>query len=203
MLSGGMAKPRRDPQARQSGESFFAHQSRLARTVQEARDRDQPLVTPEAQRNGHYESVTVMHVETATRVETKINRGGTPLARWIRADRFNDSQMNAILACLEAWRRMGGPTLIANYGERVATPFGTSERIGQSAYDASNFISRLKAYFPGNLATQWDIFENVCRFDLSSGIAGAGPGFDDERAQTRALVIVQSVADRIAHEEGL
>lgn len=200
-----MAKTKRDPNARQPGENYFAWNSRLARQRQEARDREQPLVTVEAEAHGSYEQDFVTHVETNTKAHTKVNRGGTPVERWANAKppKLSESQMVAIATCLRLWRLLGLRTpLTANYGQTIR---GASvyEMRTATEMEAREDMDRITGYFPGPLKSYWDIFENVCRHGISAGVAGAGLDFGSRSAEVRAHQIVCFVADVIATKERL
>jgi len=199
----GRGRTKRDPDARQTSESYFAWQSRLQRQHQEERDRQQPLVTAEAEQHGEYSPATVMHVETATRAETKINRGGTPLARWTNSGALTQSQLNAIQLSLRLWRLAGNnPKVTATYGPRVVS-FAGAEHRAISEIEARQDLHRIIGYFPGPLRAYYDVYENICRHDMPAGVAGSELARTSRSGEVRAHQVVCFVADFIAMKEGL
>jgi len=195
-----MSKAKRDPLARQPGETQMEWTMRRARMKAEARNKEDPLVTPEAKRHGDYQQDDVMHVETATRAPTYINRGGTPVERWRAAERLDERQLAVIAHCLTLWRLAGVSSRVtALYGERV--PGGSCEDGNLREIDAREDLHRYQGHFPGLLQRYWSVFENVCRYDMPAGVAGADTGLDDNRANARALTIVCLVADVLNERE--
>jgi hypothetical protein len=192
-----------DPNARLPGENYFAHQSRLARQGQEARDREQPLVTAEAEQHGDYQTDFVTHVETNTKAHTKINRGGSPVERWERDKKLDMNQLAAIGLCLRLWRLASiNPKVVASYGERVLSG-GNWEGRAHDEIEAREDLHRIMGYFPGPLKSYWDVYENVCRHGIAAGVAGAALNHGTRSAEVRSHQIVCFVADTICGKEGL
>jgi hypothetical protein len=198
-----MAKGGTKTNGRHAGEGYWAYQSRLARERQEARDREQPLVTAEAEQHGDYQTDFVTHVETNTKAHTRINRGGTPVERWERDKKLDITQLAAIGLCLRLWRLASiNPKVVASYGERVLSN-GNWEGRANDEIEARADLHRIMAYFPGGTRQYWDVFENVCRHGIAAGVAGAALNHGSRSAETRAHQIVCFVADTIASREGL
>lgn len=191
-----------DPNARIPGEDYFAWQSRIARQKIVNRDKEQPLVTPEAEQHGDYRPCFVMHVESATTAHTKINRGGSPVERWQRDGKLTDANLVAIAMCQRLWRLASiNPKVTASYGERVAS--GHWENRATTEIEARQDLHRIMNYFPGPMKTYFDVFENVCRHGIAAGAAGAALNHGSRSAEVRAHQIVCFVADTIAMREGL
>lgn len=86
---------RTDPQARRPGESIWGWRSRVVGQKQAARDRAEPLITPETARQAEYTDDTVMHVETGTRVQTKRRRQKSALLALADRGRITQDQLIA------------------------------------------------------------------------------------------------------------
>lgn len=197
-----MAKGRRkaDPNARQQDETYWQHTSRIARQKAEARDREQPLVTPEAMQHGNYERRFVMNVETGTKADTVVNRGGDPVSRWEASGRLSDNQVVAIAHMQRIWRLAGlEQRVTANYGERIGG-MGNSERNCLNEIEARDDLHRIKGEYP---PAYFNVFENVCRFGHAAGAAGEALGYGSRSAETRAHQIVCFIADMIFDRERL
>lgn len=197
-----MAKAKTNPKARQPGESFLAHQSRLARERQEQRDRSQPLVTPEAERHGDYRDETIFeHNEQGhpIRIVAKVNRGGTPVCRWIAQKRLSQGQQDAIRYVTRLWALTGLKTaLTANYGERIQGG-GNVELRAANEIEARDDLRRIQSYVPH---AYFDVFENVVRHGIAAGTAGEALGHATRDAKHTAYLTVCFVADVIAMREG-
>lgn len=194
---------KRDEHAKQRGETEAQWRSRIVRMKQEARNRDEPLVTPEAERHGMYESGFVTNVDDGTKAYTSINRGGSPVARWIAADRLTQTQQAVITLCLHLWRLAGiQQRVTANYGERISGS-GNIEVRATNEIEAREDLHRIRAYFPGPLAGYFDVFENIVRHEMPAGVAGSTLGYGNRSAQDRAHQIVCFVADYVAAREGI
>lgn len=155
------------------------------------------------QQHGDYRKRFVTHVETGTRAQAHVNRGGTPLCRWIAANKLTDSQLTAIDFCMRLWRLSGlHQRVTASYGERLGG-FGSAELSASNEIEAREDLHRLRGYFPGALAGYFDVFENVCRHGMAASEAGEGIGYVGKSAGHRAHLIVCFVADTIAMRERL
>lgn len=86
--------------------------------------------TPEQIAKGGYVREDFIHGETAKGVSPHINRGGTPVMRWIDDGKLSDTQQRAIAHCLYLWRS----SLF-----RV----GSGERSGRPNQSQSNTITAL------------------------------------------------------------
>jgi hypothetical protein len=154
----------------------------------------EPLVTPEAQAHGDYTPVA----QTGEQRKAMINRGGTPVARWIKARLLSDSQQAAILHCLTLWRLAGHHQRTTANLDR--TVYGTPGDGNPREVEARIDLHRIRDYFH---PTHWGIFENVVRFDEPAGIAGSKLGRASGRAEQAALNCVCMVADVISWKERL
>lgn len=193
------AKP--DPYAKRADENHFEWRSRVAR-LKTQRDRFEPIVTPEALRHGNYESELVLDPETGKQdaVRTMVNRGGTPLCRWVAQKRLSETQERACGYMARQWEVSGHrAALTASYGERIAG-MGNSEERSVQVMEATDAIARAKSYVP---RAYYDVFENVVRFGIAAGTAGETLGHASRNAKHSAYLTVCFVADVIAMKEGL
>lgn len=159
--------------------------------------------TPEQLANGKYARRFVNHVESNTEAMVHVSRHH-PVERWKAADRLEAHQVAAIELCQSLWNIAGLPIRVtASYGERIPVT-GSSERLSNEQIDARNRLYRIRDYFAG-LDKWWDVFENVCRFGESAGVAGTSlsQGGSNRAAEERAHTVVCFVADIIAQNERL
>lgn len=156
----------------------------------------------EAQKaNGNYERTTFIHAETAKGVTPFINRGGTPLARWRPS--LTQSQEAAVDHCIRLWEILeSAPSVTAKYGERVGGQ-SSAESNANRVIDAREDLWRIIDYFPGPLRTYWQVFENICRFDMPAGVAGSALSASSRTNEARANQVLRFVADYIAMRERL
>ena len=192
-------KAKSDPYAKRADENHFEWRSRLARLKSE-RDRFEPIVSPEAQQHGDYESTLIVDPETGKRdaVRTMVNRGGTPLCRWVAQKRLSETQESACRYMIRQWEVSGHrAALTAAYGERIAGAADADERSLQ-VMAASDAIARAKSYVP---RAYYDVFENVVRFGIAAGTAGEALGHASRNAKHSAYLTVCFVADVIAMKE--
>lgn len=156
--------------------------------------------TPEQLGRGTYERGDFIHAESAQRVTIHINRGGTPLARWIAECKLSDTQQRAISHCLYLWRMAGTERRItSNYGERIPGEADSERRVANEV-EARQDLHRIQDYIPEGY---WNCFENCIRFDEPAGIAGSKLGFGSRSAHDRAHQVCCFVADLIAMKERL
>ena len=197
-----MAKAKRaNEYDRQPGETSFAYTLRTARLKANSRNKEAPLVTPEAEQHGDYRSQFVTHVETNTKVQTKLNRGGAPVDRWIASGSLTDAQIAVIQWCYARWELSGlKQRVTANYGERIPGE-GSNEHRNAREIDARSDLHRVMDYFTFPLDAYWNVFENVCRFDMPAGVAGLALSPSSRSADARAHQVVCFVADIISMKE--
>jgi hypothetical protein len=192
---------RRTEYDQQPGETRIEHVMRLARMKANARSKEDPIVPVEAEAHGDYRNDFVTHVETGTKAYTKLNRGGSPVDRWMALGKLTEPQWAVIQWCYHLWDKVGlKQRTTANYGERIAGT-GSSEWANLTQIEAKEDLYRIMDYFPGAARTYWAIFEDVCRFDVPAGVAGGTLGYGSRSADTRAHQIVCFVADIIASRE--
>lgn len=195
-----MGKQKQDIYARNPGETSLTHKLRIARIKADARDRDQPLVSDEARQHGDYRQEFVTHVESNTKTQTTINRGGTTICRWIDRERLSQTQEAAIGYVTRLWALAGLRTaLTANYGERLSGG-GNAEMRANCEIDARRDLHRIQDYVP---APYWSVFENVVRHGIEAGTAGEVLGHASRNARHTAYLTVCFVADVIAQNERL
>lgn len=157
--------------------------------------------TPEQIAKGGYERQTMPNPDGGNRqAQVHINRGGTPIMRWIEDGKLSDSQQRAIAHCLYLWRMCGiEQRTTASYGERIITT-GDSELRASTEIEAREDLHRIRDYFPEHY---WSVFENVVRFDEPAGVAGSKLGFGARSACDRAHQVVCFVADTVVWKERL
>lgn len=147
------------------------------------------VITPEQRAKGTYEGERRI-----------INRGGTPIMRWIASGKISETQGLAIQTCYRLWALVGlEQRTTASYGERIAGG-DASEQRAALLIEAREDLYRIQDYIP---APYWEIFQNVCRFDEPAGVAGSRMGFGSRSSEDRAHTVVCFVADIIAMKERL
>jgi len=175
-----------------------ARNARRKATIGHVEKLDGP--TPEQIAKGGYVREDFIHGETAKGVTPHINRGGTPVMRWIDDGKLSDTQQRAIAHCLYLWHMCGlEQRVTANYGERIMGQ-GDSEARASNEIEARQDLHRIKDYVP---ASYFSVFENVVRFDEPAGVAGSKLGFGKHSACNRAHTVVCFVSDIIAMKERL
>lgn len=202
-MARGRNRVKVDPLAKRKDETDLQWRSRVARDRQEARDRAEPIVPVHAQQHGDYVSDFVTLVEDGTKAHTTINRGGSPVERWIASGKLSQGQQAVIATCLYLWRLSGlRQAVTANYGHKVGG-VSCAEHRATTELEAREDLRRYQGYFPGPLKSYWDVFENVVRHGIAAGSAGAAVGYTSRAAQDRAHTIVCFVSDVIATNERL
>lgn len=147
------------------------------------------VITPEQRLKGTYEGERRI-----------INRGGTPVMRWLASGKISDTQGLAIQTCYRLWALVGlEQRTTAEYGERISGSADISDERSAMLVEAREDLHRIRDYVPPGY---WSVFENVCRFDEPAGIAGSRLG-SARGAEDRAHTIVCFVADIIAMKERL
>jgi len=161
--------------------------------------RDERQIPPPEQM-GDMQDRYVTHVETGTITKTHV-AAHSPVQRWKRAGRLSDTQIAAIALCEALWTKCGlRQKLTASYGERIPASCD-NEWIAINEIQARKDLARIEGYC---VPWQFEVFENVCRFDEAAGVAGSALGFNGTKAaQAATLMLVRCVADQIAKEERL
>jgi len=149
-----------------------------------ANDHAAPLVNEFAAKHGDYD-------RNLTKV---VNRGGTPVDRWLAAKQLSSTQERAIGHCLTLWLKMRSPSrgLVANLDR---TAFGTTQHSRDTADDAIDQMAEIKAGIP---AQYWAIYESVCRDGEPAGVAGSTLANNKRSSIDAARTVVCFVADLIA-----
>lgn len=157
--------------------------------------------TPEQLGKGGYNRIAMPNPEGGNRAAlVHINRGGTPLARWMEEGKLSDNQQRAIGLTLYLWDKCGlRQRITANYGERIPG-YADADRIASTEIEARSDLHRIQNYIPSKY---WDVYENVIRFDEPAGVAGSKLGYGSRSAFDRAHQIVCFVADIIHMNERL
>jgi hypothetical protein len=83
--------------SRLTGESSLEHALRRQRIKADARDRSEPIITLETERQGWYEDEFVMHVETGTKAQTKRRKSISSLVRMHESGSIDNAQFEAAL----------------------------------------------------------------------------------------------------------
>lgn len=121
------------------GETHLEHTMRKARVRTDARDRAEPLVTPEAMRHGRYEDADVMHVETMTLAVTKRRRHKSSLLALHERNQLTAEQYAAgqqIAAVAESIRR--------NVSVRCASLEARVDCAGSSNSLANEYLNQVR-----------------------------------------------------------
>ena len=166
-----------------------------ARAVADAQSR-LDIITPEQRAKGCYDG--------GGRI---VNRGGTPVARWVAAGKLSETQALAIAVCYRLWDMTSvEPRTTASYDELI--PGGDDlDHHAVTTLEAQKDLYEIIDYFPAPLNAWWKVFENVCRFNEPAGVAGSRlancVGKSADTAERRAYVIVCLVADKIAERRRL
>jgi hypothetical protein len=156
--------------------------------------------TPAQLTNGDYHRDTIIHADNAQRATVHINRGGTPVMRWWSAGRLNRRQLAAIEWMQRLWHIVDtSAPVAAQYGERVKGT-GNADLAATKWLAASIDLRRISKYVSGSA---WRVFENVCRFGHTAGMAGEALGYGSRSAEVRAHTLVCEVADMICEREGI
>ena len=204
-MAKGRSMAKTNPLAKRASETDLQWRSRIAAAKQADRDRTQPLVTPEAERHGDYETALVVDPEghSARMAKTTINRGGDPVSRWIASQKLSQGQQAVIGMCIRLWSLAGlYQPVTAKYGH-VVGGLSCYELRATTEIEARADLHRIQGYFPGPLKDYWNVFENVCRHGIPAGVAGETLGHGSRSAQDRAHQIVCFVADIVATREGI
>jgi len=155
----------------------------------------QELVTDEARSHDHYER----DVEFGVSRNRLVNRGGTPVRRWIAAKLLSETQQAAIAHCLSLWGIVSvSGSLSCNLGKDGVRGGGGLGHAREA--EAREDLKRIRGYFP---PAYYQCFENVCRFDEPAGVAGSKLSVKKDSHEAAARLIVQFVADTIAMKERL
>lgn len=107
------------------GESSLSYTLRRARIIADARNRSEPIITPEMKQQGGYHDETVMHVETGTRVETKRRRSISSLVRLHQTGTLDNAQYEAAMR-------------IARVAERIESSVGVRGSSVEARVDCSS-----------------------------------------------------------------
>lgn len=151
--------------------------------------------------SGNYYPANIIHAESGTRAGVHRTRHD-PVQRWLDAGRLSTTQDAAIALLRALWARLeASPSVTASYGERTGG-HSDAERNAAAKIEARDDLTRIEGYFAG-LRKWWDVFENVCRWDMAAGVAGSELGYGSRGAEIRAHTIVCFVADKIAEQERL
>jgi hypothetical protein len=145
-----------------------------------------PLINEHAEQHGDYER----------NLRYVVNRGGTPIARWIKAKLLTESQQAGILHCINLWAKLRTSSTVVNFDRVPGQPHGD----GMAEHQALDELHRIKKCFPEHY---WDVFEGVCRFDMPAGASWTGLSAPKHSIETTARTIVCFVADTIAMKERL
>jgi hypothetical protein len=153
------AKQKADPFKQRADETHLQYMARLADMKDRAAAAKQDLVTPEARANGQYEEGWT-EID-GQRARVMINRGGSTIARWMNMpadDVMGDAERAAIRYCQMLWARLDyrrPPMVVVDNG-----------RDGESEAEALAELSAIKIKLP---IRYWNLFENICRFELNAG----------------------------------
>lgn len=155
----------------------------------------EPLVPVHAQQHDQYEH----DAKYGSERRRMVNRGGTPVRRWITAGLLTESQQAAIAHCLNLWGIISASgSMSCNLGKdgvRGGGGLGHPREV-----EARDDLKRMRGYFAHQW---WNCFENVVRWDEPAGVAGSKLSVKKDSHETAARLVVQMVADTIAMKERL
>ncbi|MBH9537515.1 hypothetical protein [Novosphingopyxis sp. YJ-S2-01] len=177
-----------------SGETETQFRSRLARVKDLEAQRGRDLVNPFQEKQGDYRSRFVHHDETGTKTQTKVNRGGSSLERWIASGKFEQGEQKAIRHCQGLWER-AKPTDHDPSRMRVdgQGPEGLSQQ------EALDTLSDYKRRIP---SVYWSVFEDVARHEVAGDRAGLPLAGNRRSAIDAARLATGFCAGMIAVWEG-
>lgn len=186
--------PRIRRKATRKPETALERLSRLARERLLIQDTNAPLVNEFAAAQGDYGNGLTLapDVKGAQRLTVTVNRGGTAVDRWERDELLSETQMAAIRYCRALWHNAQTERGVVANLHRIG---GISHYDDWAQIEALNELAWLRKSTPDRY---WDVFENVCRFDMSAGIAGSNLTVNRDAQTTAARLIVCFVADLVA-----
>lgn len=189
-----------DIYARQPGETNLEWVMRRARLKADARDKTEPIVPVETQRQGDYRRSTVMHVETNTRAETyKLIPLPRVIEQWHEKGLpgFEEPAMDAMRRCIALWeaRPLIG-SMAAQYKPAIKGGANDYDRHVIRALDDTDELDRYRAMFH---PAHWRVFEAVVRYDKDLQDAGMEANAKQSRASARAIVglVANVIASRM------
>lgn len=97
-----------NPFAKLPRETSLEHRLRCARMKADARNREDPIITPETRRHGGYVAEDVMHVETGTRAPTFRRKSISSLGALHDSGRITNHQLEAAQNIARASRLIRG-----------------------------------------------------------------------------------------------
>lgn len=192
---------RSNANAKRTNETHLQWRSRIALAASNDRNRAEPIVTPEAERQSRYVSATTE--EGGERAVTKRNVASSPLTRWRSMGMLSASQEAGIAHALRLWEFMERPSsTTGGYGEKLdgGPGWGANEARCVNEIEARQDLRRIEGYIP---KPYWRVFENCVRFDEPAGVIGSSLGHGNRGAAVRAHLTVCVVADTIAMNERL
>lgn len=172
------------------------------------RRKPQPIAAlelpPEAQlANGQFIRDFVTHAETNTKVIAYRRRDSTILERWLTEPNagvlFPIQAQRFIADCIMLWSKIGGPSVTARYGERIASG-RYSDGIGQK--DALDQLHRFRSLLGPYQRHLWPVFENVVRHNEPAGVAGSAFANNPAQRIQSAKLITSNVATDLAGKLG-
>jgi len=120
------------------------------------------------------------------------NRTVDAVEGWRARNLLSDQQYRAIELCQRLWLEAHTePNQVMDYLKIPGMPGGTG-LLQQYALDD---LAWLKHRIP---LAYWDVFENICRWNMLAHIAGVKLADGNRRRNDRALLVVQFVADLVA-----
>jgi hypothetical protein len=186
-----MAKAaKKDPYARRLGESALEYQSRIARMEANQRDKDKPILTPEAEKQGRYIDKFVHHAETGTKTRVKLNNGGSSIDRWLSGKAFESGEQKAILHCQGLWAILDG------YSRSMEVIDGGG---GRREHEALTELSGYKRKIPSKY---WSVFEDIARHHVEAERAGLGLANNNRSARDAAKTCTAFCASMVAQWNG-
>ncbi len=170
------------------GETDLAYRSRIAHL--ESMGGQQTGINPFAERQGQYVDAFIHHAESGTKVQTKLNRGGSTIDRWLNGNAFEQGEEKAIRHCQGLW------AIIDGYSRSMEAIDGGE---GRREHEALTELSGYKRKIPSKF---WSVFENVARHHVDAERAGLGLANNNRSARDAAKVTTAFCAGMVATWNG-
>ncbi|USI71628.1 hypothetical protein [Sphingomonas morindae] len=162
----------------------------------------EPLVTPEAARQGDYAEEQFVDAAGQRPIVVMRNRGGTTVERWFARGDLSRGQAEALALYARCWRMwIGEQRVVANWsltpsfrdGAASIDDFAATRLAAKAKLD--HFDDAIFFSLPLHYLETW---RNVVIFDEAAGVAGSRLGYRNDGAQAAAKAIVLLIADMIA-----
>jgi hypothetical protein len=175
---------RKDASSQRTDETYLQWQSRLAaeRVTGDTRD----VLNGFAERQGQYIDKFIVHSETGTKTQVKLNRGGSSIDRWLSASAFESGEEKAIRHCQGLWAVLDG------YSRTMDIVDGGE---GRREHEVLTELSGYKRKVPSKF---WSVFEDIARNHIEADRAGLGLANNNRSARDAAKTCTAFCAGMVA-----